>query len=115
MAAMMRAATTSVAVLVIAQAALAGGFLSGNYEALAVHEVNGGLVVLALLVQLATAVVLWRKGEAPSWPVRTSAIQLAIAGALIPLGQLRVLTVHVPLAVGLTVGVALMVVWSWRG
>jgi hypothetical protein len=109
----LRAATTAVAALLIAQAALAGGFLSGNYEALAVHAITGGLTVVALLVQLVAAVLLWRKDRGPSWPARVSLVQVLVAGALIPLGEQRVLTLHVPLAVGLTVGVALLVVWSW--
>ncbi|MEU5946729.1 hypothetical protein ABZ793_14350 [Micromonospora sp. NPDC047465] len=108
-----RAITTCVAVLILGQAALAGGFLSGHYDALAAHGLNGGLLALALLAQCITAVVWWRSSRGPSWPVRTSLIQLLIAGALIPLGEQRVLTVHVPLAVGLTVGVALLLVKSW--
>lgn len=108
-----RAITTCVAVLILGQAALAGGFLSGHYDALAAHGLNGGLLALTLLVQCVAAVIWWRASRGPSWPVRTSLIQLLIAGALIPLGEQRVLTIHVPLAVGLTVGVALLLVRSW--
>ncbi|MFG2056092.1 hypothetical protein ACGFI9_18900 [Micromonospora sp. NPDC048930] len=110
----MRTATTAVAALVAAQVVLAGGFLSGNYEALAVHAIVGSLVMIALLTQLIAAILLWRVGRGPSWPARTSAIQLLVGGALIPLGEQRILVAHVPLAVGLAVGVAFMVVWSWR-
>jgi hypothetical protein len=109
-----RAVTTVAALLILGQAALAGGFLSGHYDTLAAHGLNGGLLALTLLVQCITAVVWWRSSRGPSWPVRTSLIQLLIAGALIPLGEQRVLTVHVPLAVGLTVGVTLLLVRSWR-
>jgi hypothetical protein len=109
-----RAITTAVALLVLLQAALAGSFLSGQYEALAAHARNGGITVAGLLLQSIAALVLWRSGAAPGWPVRAGVIQLLIAGALIPLGQQRILTVHVPLAVLLTVGVAVTTYWAWR-
>ncbi|MGW4498261.1 hypothetical protein ACWENR_06535 [Micromonospora sp. NPDC004336] len=109
-----RATATVAALLVLGQAALAGGFLSGHYDALAAHALNGGLVALTLLVQAVTALVWWRANRGPSWPVRVTLIQLLITAALIPLGEQRILTVHVPLAVGLTVGVTLALVRAWR-
>ncbi|MGW0431527.1 hypothetical protein ACWDV4_03095 [Micromonospora sp. NPDC003197] len=109
-----RAMTTCVAGLIIVQASLAGGFLSGHYEALAAHAGTGGAISIALLLQCVAALLTWRVGSGPAWPLRTSIIQLLIAIALIPLGEQRVLTAHVPLAVGLTVGVAFLLVRSWR-
>lgn len=109
-----RATVTMAAVLVFAQAALAGGFLAGHFEALAMHSRNGGLVALVFGVQLGCAVLLWRKGGGPAWPALAAVIQLSIAGALIPLGAERVLAVHIPLAVALTIGTALLVSWAWR-
>ncbi|ONM49857.1 hypothetical protein [Nocardia donostiensis] len=109
-----RATATAAAVLVFAQAALAGGFLAGHFEALAMHSRNGGLVALVFFGQLVCAVLLWRKGGGPTWPARTAVLQLAIAAALIPLGEERVLAVHIPLAVGLSISTALLVSWAWR-
>lgn len=109
-----RAITTTAAVLVFAQAGLAGGFLAGHFEALAMHSRNGGLVALVLLAQLVCAVLLWRTGGGPAWPARTAALQLVVAAGLIPLGEERVLAVHIPLAVGLSIGTALLVSWAWR-
>lgn len=111
----LRAATASVSVLLLAQTALAGGFLSGNFEALSAHAMIGGAVAAALLVQLVAAVTAWRTRRTAFQPVATSVVQLVIAAVLIVLGNERVLWVHVPLAVGLTVGSALLVVSSWRG
>ncbi|MGY1874912.1 hypothetical protein [Nocardia gipuzkoensis] len=109
-----RATATTAAVLVFAQAALAGGFLAGHFEALAMHSRNGGLLALVFLGQPVCAVLLWRRGGGPAWPARTAVLQLAIAASLIPLGEERVLAVHIPLAVGLSIGTALLVSWAWR-
>lgn len=109
-----RGTATLAALLVLSQAVLAGGFLSGRYEALAMHGRNGGVVAIVMLCQTIAAVLLWRFGSGPSWPVRTGLIQLVIAAALIPLGEERVLAVHVPLAVGLAIGTAMLMSWAWR-
>jgi hypothetical protein len=110
----LRGVTTTVAALVFAQAALAGGFLSGNFDALDAHAGTGGAVAVGLLVQSGLALLVWRRGRGPGWPVVASLIQLLVAGALFPLGEERVLAVHVPLAVALTVGAAFLLAWSWR-
>ncbi|MEV0029935.1 hypothetical protein [Nocardia sp. NPDC050793] len=112
--ALFRAGTAVAALLVLSQALLAGEFLSGHFEALAAHGRNGGVVALCMAIQTVAAILLWRLGSGPSWPVRTSVVQTIIAGALIPLGEQRVLAVHVPLAVGLSIGTALLTAWAWR-
>ncbi|MFE6922399.1 hypothetical protein ACFVAV_15255 [Nocardia sp. NPDC057663] len=112
--ALFRTTATGAAVLVFAQAALAGGFLAGHFEALALHSRNGGLVAMVLLLQLISAVSLWRLGGGPAWPARTAVVQVLIGAALIPLGEQRVLALHIPLAVGLAIGTALLVSWAWR-
>lgn len=109
-----RMVATLAALLVLAQAALAGGFLSGHFSALALHSRNGGVVGAVLLAQALAAVVLWRRGGGPAWPVRTAVVQLVIGAVLIPLGEQRILAVHVPLAVALAIGTALMTAWAWR-
>lgn len=112
--ALFRTTATVAAVLVFAQAALAGGFLAGHFEALALHSRNGGLVATVLSLQLISAVLWWRVGDGPAWPARTAVVQVLIGAALIPLGEERVLAVHIPLAVGLAIGTALLVSWAWR-
>jgi hypothetical protein len=109
-----RGVTTAIAVLIFAQAALAGGFLSGNFEALAAHAGTGIVLTFALLAQTGVAILMWRKGNGPVGAVGASLAEFLTSGALIPLGEQRVLAVHVPLAVALTVAVAFVVAWSWR-
>ncbi|MBF6134312.1 hypothetical protein IU501_15045 [Nocardia otitidiscaviarum] len=110
---LLRAATTGVAVLVLMQAALAGSFLSGGFEALAAHARNGGLAGLLLVVQTIAAIVCARMGLANRQPVLASVVQLVIVGVLFPLGEQRILVAHVPLAVLLTVGVLQTTYIAW--
>lgn len=109
----LRAATTGVAVLVLMQAALAGSFLSGGFEALGAHARNAGLRLL-LVVQTIAAITCARMRLATWQPVLTSAVQLVIMGASFPLGEERILAAHVPLAVLLTVGVLQTTYAAWR-
>lgn len=101
-------------VLVLAQAVLAGHFLSGNTVALGVHEVNASVVPTVALAQLVSAVLVWRPGRGPVWPVPVAA---ALFGALIMQvgsGYAGQLGLHVPLGVvifGLTM---LLLVGTWR-
>ncbi|MEV3963302.1 hypothetical protein AB0M34_20780 [Nocardia sp. NPDC050193] len=111
---LLRAAATGVAVLVLMQAALAGSFLSGGFEALAAHARNGGLTGLLLVVQTIAAIICARKGLATRQPVAASVVQLVIVGVLFPLGEQRALAAHVPLAVLLTVGVLQTTYAAWR-
>ncbi|WP_459545558.1 hypothetical protein [Nocardia sp. X0981] len=109
----LRAATTGVAVLVLMQAALAGSFLSGGFEALAAHARNGGLTGLLLVVQTIAAITCARMRLTTWRPVLTSVVQLVIVGVLFPLGEERILVAHVPLAVLLTVGVLQTTYAAW--
>ncbi|MGW7483306.1 hypothetical protein ACWGH8_32475 [Nonomuraea muscovyensis] len=111
---LLRAAVTAVTVLVLAQAALAGSFLSGMYEALAAHARNAGIMAACLVLQLIAAVLCRRMRLATRQPVVASVAQCVVVAALIPLGEQRILAVHVPLAVLLVVGVLQVAYVAWR-
>ncbi|MEV0029376.1 hypothetical protein [Nocardia sp. NPDC050793] len=109
-----RIVATGVATLVLLQAALAGSFLSGNFESLAAHARNGGMTTAALLLQTAVAALAWRMGSGAVQLMVASLAQTLVAAVLIPLGHHRILTVHVPLAVLLAIGVLIVAARSWR-
>lgn len=98
----------------IVLAALAGGFLSGNYAALAGHARLGEVTAVMVMLQTAACVAVWRRGGGPSWPLRASIGQLVAAVALFPLGALRIMALHLPVAVALGIGIAFLTIWSWR-
>jgi hypothetical protein len=101
----LRAVVALQAVLVLAQAAFAGQFLSGNAAARLWHQGNAELIQLVALAQLVAAAVAWARGG-PAWPTAASGLLLLAVGAQVALGYTHQVAVHVPLGVailGLTV------------
>jgi hypothetical protein len=109
-----RAAITCETVLAFAQAALAGGFLAGHYDFLRLHNENGTWTGIAGLLLIGCAVVQWRPGRGPSWPIFASCALFVAEAGQIFLGYARILAVHVPLGVAITVVVVGLLVWAWR-
>jgi hypothetical protein len=109
-----RTVVTVEAVLALGQAVLAGRFLSGHYDALALHAANARATAITAIVQTGAAILVWRPGRGPAWPVFASAALFGAEAAQIALGYARVLTVHVPLGVSIIASVGLLLVWAWR-
>lgn len=90
------------AILVFAQALLTGQFLGGNATALTAHEINGtGIITLVSLIQIVDAILLWRPGRGPAWPIWGSLLVFAAEIAQIVFGFEGRLAIHVPLGVAL--------------
>ena len=98
----------------IGQATLAGGFLSGFYPALEGHALLGTVTSVVLMLQAGACAVVWKRGGGPSWPLWASIAQVVVVSSLWPLGEARILALHLPIAVALAIGVAFVAVWSWR-
>jgi hypothetical protein len=109
-----RAGVTAEAVFALAQALLAGGFLGGHYDLLAAHAENATNTGITAIVLVACAVLRWKPGGGPAWPIFAgTGLFLAEAGQIV-LGYARVLAVHIPLGVGIIVAIALLLVSAWR-
>lgn len=90
------------ALLVFAQAALAGNFLVGNAEALRLHEVNGTEILMPVtLVQLVLAILVWRPGRGPAWPALATLLLFVAQILQISYGFGNRLALHVPLGVAI--------------
>jgi hypothetical protein len=109
-----RAAITCETVLVFAQAALAGGFLAGHYDFLDLHKANATITGITMLVVTASAVVQWRPGGGPAWPIFVSIGLFAAEAGQIILGYGRILAVHIPLGVGISAAIVVLAIWAWR-
>jgi len=100
----------------VGQPFLAGAYLSGNVDAIDVHSVSGFMLSLVCLVQLVVAVLFWRPGGGPLWPVWATAVLFLAESVQIGMGFVRALAVHVPLGVAIVGAAVAMFWWSlvWR-
>lgn len=109
-----RVASTVSAIMLFDQAVFAGQFLDGAFGSLHTHRENATLAGISVLVTLVAAVLRFRPGRGPAWPIAAAVLLFGLIAAQIALGFARVIWLHVPLGVGLIVGSALLSAWSWR-
>jgi hypothetical protein len=110
----LRSVVTLFALAVFAQAVLAGRFLSGDFLMLDAHLINSQVVGAIGIAQVVAAVLYWRPGGGPGWPALACLGLFVALPAQIATGLLRIVGVHVPLAVVITVAAALLLTWAWR-
>jgi hypothetical protein len=100
---------------VIAQATLAGMFLSGSGTALSRHEMTARALAAICLLQIATTVLLRVRSGCPTWML-ISAVAILLAEVLETYSGYRgILVVHVPLAMGIFGGTMRQLFWAVRG
>lgn len=86
-------------VQVIIQAFLAGGFVSGDVSLLGLHTANGILLVLTSGALIPAAVLWWRPGRGPWWPVLFAGGYWFLISSQVGLGFARIVGLHLPLGV----------------
>jgi hypothetical protein len=104
------------AVLVLLQPVSAGLFVTGNVEMLGLHSAGHIFISLVLLLQMVAAVLIWRPGRGPAWPIWATVGMFLLVGMQAGLGYVRMLSLHIPLGVltfGLSVAM-LIAAWSPR-
>jgi hypothetical protein len=109
-----RAVVTLAALSLVVQAALAGGFLAGHFDMLALHRDGSTVAVIIGLATSVAGVLVWRPGRGPLWPAMASLVFLVVLVAETLLGYTRMLGMHVPLGVLMTAVLALLLMWVWR-
>ena len=110
----LRVVLTAHPLAVLMQAVFAGRFMSGDFEMLRAHFVNSQVVGALGLAETALAVIYWRPGGGRGWPA-LACLGISIAVPLqIASGLLRVIGVHVPLAIAIFAASTLLAVWAWR-
>jgi hypothetical protein len=98
----------------LGQPVFAGGYLMGDVDSLTLHDVNAFVIAGLDLAQLICAVVYFWGGRGRAWPIWASlAIALAVE-VQVGMGYERLLVVHLPLGVSLTVGQILVTIWLFR-
>ena len=95
----------------LGQPVFAGGYLMGDVGSLTLHAINAFVITGLDLAQLICAVVYFWGGRGRAWPIWASlAVALAVE-VQVGMGYERLLVVHLPLWVSLTVGQILTTVW----
>ena len=98
----------------LGQPVYAGGYLMGDVDSLALHDINAFVITGLDLAQLICAVVYFWGGRGRAWPIWTSlAVALAVE-VQVGVGFERLLVVHLPLGVALTVGQIVLTMWLFR-
>ncbi|MDH2430713.1 hypothetical protein [Sphaerisporangium sp. TRM90804] len=110
----LRLTATGHLLAVLGQATLAGMFVTGEVDLLGVHRDNANTTFALLTLQLAAAVLLWRRGRGPSRPVWAGVGLMVMETGQIFLGQSRVVAAHIPLGVAIFGVSAVITAWTWR-
>src|SRR3954451_8081269 len=102
------------AVVMLAQPVLAGRYLDGAVDAIALHRENATVVAVLDAAQLICAVVFAWKGRGRRWPIWASLAVAVGVEVQVGFGSASLLVVHVPLGVSLIVAQVVTVVWLFR-
>ncbi|TMS51158.1 hypothetical protein [Mycobacterium sp. DBP42] len=108
-----RTITAALVVLVVIQAALAGNFLGGHYDALMLHSLGARATEILALLQLVALVLLRRAGG--SWSlVAMAGLIMVVVMVQSATGLFRLTGLHVPLGVLLILGIVQVTLCVWR-
>jgi hypothetical protein len=108
-----RVSTALMVAWALAQAVLAGNFLGGQYDALAMHALGARAVTITSAVQIAILAWVWRRSGRRG-PFIAGAVQTLLLVAEFATGELRLTALHVPLGVLLVVGIVQLAATVWR-
>lgn len=109
-----RVVTVLHAVQTVGQAIAAGAVLQASTIGLIVHQAGAAALWLVALVQVGAAVVAWRPGRLPAWPIAVSVGLVVAETAQVAVGATGVLAVHVPLGVVIVVTAVGLAAWALR-
>ncbi|WP_329490325.1 hypothetical protein OG618_28075 [Kitasatospora sp. NBC_01246] len=114
---LLRASATALAALAVLQTVLAGSYLNGHYESLALHEAAARAVLVAACCQLVAGALVRRPGRdrrGPRGPLWLSVLLVATVTLQTAVGYNRAIGVHVVLGVLLVGGILAGLVGAWR-
>lgn len=98
---------------VFAQPVLAGRYLTGDVDAMAVHGLVGSLLSLVAMALIAGAIAFVLGGRGQLWVLPVTVLLFLAEGYQIGIGYSRQLHLHVPLGVAIVVAAVLLAAWVW--
>ncbi|SDQ66111.1 hypothetical protein [Thermostaphylospora chromogena] len=108
-----RGTVTAHLVSVLAQAVLAGLFVTGDVDLLRMHSMNAGVASTLVTLQFVAAILLWRPGRGAVWPLWASLVLVMLEGIQHTTGFSRDLGLHFPLGMLIFGFSSAMAVWAW--
>ncbi len=95
------------------QPVLAGIYLSGDFDAIGLHELNGQIVTLMVAAQLVAAIVYAAGGGGKLWPIWFSLGLALLEETQKGLGYERLVAFHVPFGILLLMTQLLFTYWTF--
>ncbi|MGP3925220.1 hypothetical protein [Streptomyces sp. 8N616] len=96
----------------LVQVGLAGGYLGGDYDALAMHQINA--FVLAGLALITMIIAIWfRRTGGPKWQVPVSIVLFIAVPVQATIGTNRIVPAHIALGVLIVSTIAVLVTLAW--
>jgi hypothetical protein len=111
--AVVRVLAVVIMVQVLTQAALAGGFITGNVGLLGLHSANAILLVLTSGALLPAAILLLRPGRGPWWPIVFSIVLWLAITTQAGFGFARQIGLHIPLGMAIMGLIAAFTWWAF--
>lgn len=105
-----RSLTVLILLQALIQAALAGGFITGDVGLLGLHSANGILLLLTTTALLPATVLLVRPGRGPWWPIVAGLVLWTAVVVQAGLGFARLVGLHIPVGTAI-VGLTAALTW----
>lgn len=102
------------AFMLVAQPVLAGRFLDGDYPSLSTHGNVGIALMLVACFVVVAAVLAWRPGRLPAWPIAIAFLSAMLLPIQLGMGHARFLAIHLALGVALVAAGVIVAAWAWR-
>ncbi|MFF3327792.1 hypothetical protein [Streptomyces sp. NPDC002889] len=110
---LLRCIITSFLLLTLVQPVLAGMFITGDVDLLDLHEINAHTISFLSWLLVINAVLLWRPGRGPLWPLAVAVLVSFLVQLQSGSGFSRNLGLHIPLGVALVAGATALTYWSF--
>jgi hypothetical protein len=110
---LMRTVLTVHLLAVLAQPVLAGLFLTGDIDAIAVHGTIGSTLAAVDLVAIGATLVYVLGGRGRLWVLPVIVALFLAVGLQIGFGYSRMLEIHIPLGVAIVTTSVLLAIWVW--
>ncbi len=110
---LLRTALTVHLIAVLAQPVLAGLFLTGDIDAIAVHGTIGTTLAAVDLVVIGVTLAYVLGGRGRLWVLPVIVALFLAVGLQIGFGYGRTLEIHIPLGVAIVTTSVLLAIWVW--